>query len=339
MPLMMQNREENQQIAATHIEIGTDVNFGELTRSLFNHLKESHEVEVFLSHEVKSLSQDEDDKSWTLEIKDEANDEKKSVKAKFVFIGAGGGSLDLLDESDIEEGEGFGGFPVSGQWLVCKNEELIKQHHAKVYGKAKVGSPPMSVPHLDSRIIDGKQELLFGPFAGFSTKFLKEGSYLDLPLSITADNILPMISAGLHNLDLTKYLIQQVTQSFEDKIDALREFVPNAQADDWELSIAGQRVQVIKKDEEEGGVLEFGTEIVASADGTIAALLGASPGASTSVSIMIELMQKCFAEQMQSEAWLAKLQEMIPSFGKHLADDKELATKVRKWSHDILELS
>ncbi|PWK22663.1 malate dehydrogenase (quinone) [Arcicella aurantiaca] len=339
MPLMMESREETQKVAATHIEIGTDVNFGELTRSLFNHLKESHGVEVFLSHEVKSLSQDEDDKTWTVEIKDEINDEKKSVKTKFVFIGAGGGSLDLLDESDIKEGEGFGGFPVSGQWLVCKNEDLINQHHAKVYGKAKVGSPPMSVPHLDSRIIDGKQELLFGPFAGFSTKFLKEGSYLDLPLSITADNILPMISAGLHNLDLTKYLIQQVTQSFEDKIDALREFVPNAQADDWELSIAGQRVQVIKKDEEEGGVLEFGTEIVASADGTIAALLGASPGASTSVSIMVELMKKCFPEQMQSEAWLSKLQEMIPSYGKHLADDKELAMKVRKWSHEILELS
>ena len=336
-PLMMNSREKTQKVAATHINIGTDVNFGELTRSLFNHLKEAHGVEVFLNHEVEKLEQNAD-KTWTLNIEDKLLDDKKEIQAKFVFIGAGGGSLGLLNDSDIAEGDGFGGFPVSGQWLVCKNEDLINQHHAKVYGKAKVGAPPMSVPHLDSRIIDGKSELLFGPFAGFSTKFLKEGSYFDLPLSITADNILPMIHAGLHNLPLTKYLIQQVLLSFEDKMDALREFVPNAHSDDWELSIAGQRVQVIKKDTEEGGVLEFGTEIVASADDTIAALLGASPGASTSVSIMIELLQKCFPEQMRSEIWQKKLTEMIPSFGKHLADDKALATQVRAWSHGILGL-
>lgn len=338
MPLVMQHRDPSQKVAATRIALGTDVNFGELTRSLFNHLKEAHEVEVFLNHEVKSLVQDEE-KRWIVRVKDEANDEMKEVKAKFVFIGAGGGALRLLDKSDIKEGDGYGGFPVSGQWLVCKNETLIAQHNAKVYGKAKVGAPPMSVPHLDTRIIDGKKELLFGPFAGISTKFLKEGSYLDLPFSITADNILPMISAGIHNLPLTKYLIEQVLLSFDDKIEALREFIPDAQADDWELSIAGQRVQVIKKDEEEGGVLEFGTEVIASEDGTLAALLGASPGASTSVSIMLELLQKCFKDQMNSEAWRIKLHEMTPSYGMHLADDSEMTQRIRTWTHSVLQLT
>ncbi len=337
IPLVMTDRPADEPVAATKSNIGTDINFGKLTRSLFGHLKGSHDVDVFLNHEVKKLSQD-NAQCWTLEILDEINDEKKHIKAKFVFLGAGGGALRLLEKSGIEEGEGFGGFPVSGQWLVCKNETIIQQHQAKVYGKAKVGAPPMSVPHLDSRIIDGKRELLFGPFAGFSTKFLKKGSYLDLALSLTPDNIFPMISAGIHNLPLTRYLIEQVMLSFEEKIETLREFIPNAQADDWELAVAGQRVQVIKKDEDEGGVLEFGTEVVASADGTLAALLGASPGASTSVSIMLELMEKCFEDQMNSAAWLTKLKTMIPSYGQHLNNDRQLAKTIRSRSHQILGL-
>lgn len=338
MPLLMQKRRRLRKIAATRIKIGTDVNFGELTRGMFNHLKESHGVEVFLNHEVKTLFQDED-KRWTLKIADETNDEKKQVQAKFVFIGAGGGALNLLNKSDIEEGEGYGGFPVSGQWLVCKNEKVIANHHAKVYGKAKIGTPPMSVPHLDTRIIDGKKELLFGPFAGFSTKFLKEGSFFDLPLSLTPDNILPILSVGIHNLPLTKYLIEQVLMSFEDKIEVLREFVINVNKKDWELVTAGQRVQVIKKNEEGGGTLEFGTEVIASADGTLAALLGASPGASTSVSIMLELMHKCFEDKMQSAAWLSKLEEMIPSYGQHLANNASLTHEIRKQTHTLLALT
>ncbi len=338
IPLMMDGRDEREAVAATKSKLGTDINFGELTRNLFQHLSSSHDVEVFLKHEVKKLSQDEQ-RLWTLEIEDEANDQTKYIKAKFVFLGAGGGALRLLEKSGIDEAEGYGGFPVSGQWLVCKNEAIIEQHFAKVYGKAKVGAPPMSVPHLDSRIIAGKKELLFGPFAGFSTKFLKEGSYLDLVLSITHDNILPMLSAGIHNLPLTHYLIKQVLLSFEDKIEDLREFIPNANADDWELAIAGQRVQVIKKDEEEGGILEFGTEVVAASDGTLAALLGASPGASTSVSIMLELMSKCFEAQMSSEAWLTKLKLMIPSYGTMLHNDPMLANAVRNWSNRVLGLA
>jgi malate dehydrogenase (quinone) len=336
-PLIMNAQEDSAKIAATKIDIGTDVNFGELTRSLFEFLTKKYEVDIELNHQVNDLKQDEH-KNWIVEIENENTNEEIEVQAKFVFIGAGGGALRLLEKSEIEEGKGYAGFPVTGQWLICKNDNLIAQHHAKVYGKASVGAPPMSVPHLDTRIIDGKKELLFGPFAGFSTKFLKEGSYLDLPLSINVENLIPMIGAGLHNLSLTKYLIEQVAQSFEDKINDLRKFIPDAKEEDWEIAIAGQRVQVIKKDAEEGGSLEFGTEVIASKDGTIAALLGASPGASTSVSIMLELLQKCFPEKMKSFEWQLKLQEMIPTYGKHLIDDELLAIKTRAASHSVLGL-
>ena len=335
IPLMMKERNPQEPIAVTHTNHGTDLNFGSLTRSLCKHLKNKYEVDVFLNHEVETLEQQED-KSWKLRVEDTLTGEERFVTSQFVFIGAGGGSLRLLEKSDIPEANGYGGFPVSGQWLVCKNEEVIAQHGAKVYGKAKVGTPPMSVPHLDSRMINGKKELLFGPFAGFSTKFLKEGSYLDLPASISFDNILPMLNVGIHNLALTKYLIQQVMLSQEEKVDVLREFIPTAKDEDWELAIAGQRVQVIRKDEEEGGVLEFGTEVVTAKDGTIAALLGASPGASTSVVVMLEVMEECFPELMQSKEWKEKLAEMIPSYGKSLKDDEELTKRVREFTFEVL---
>jgi malate dehydrogenase (quinone) len=338
MPLVMQSRDPAQKIAATRSELGTDVDFGELTRGLFAHLARQPGVGVNLGHEVLSLGRD-DDGRWLAKITDDEHGRaRKTLRARFVFLGAGGGALSLLEKCEIPEGSHYGGFPVSGQWLVCRNPALVERHHAKVYGKAKVGAPPMSVPHLDSRVIEGKRELMFGPFAGFSTKFLKSGSYLDLPLSITPENIWPLISAGIHNVPLTRYLISQVTQTFEDKMSALREFVPEAINDDWELAIAGQRVQVIKKDEHDGGRLEFGTEIVSAADNTIAALLGASPGASTSVSIALDLLADCFPEEMKTPAWQTKLAEMVPSHGKSLSADAALATRARSWSHERLSL-
>jgi len=223
--------------------------------------------------------------------------------------------------------------------LICKNKKVIQKHNAKVYGKAAIGAPPMSVPHLDTRVIDGDKALLFGPFAGFSTKFLKEGSFLDLPLSIAPHNIISLLGVGLHNVALTKYLIEQVSMSMEERMNALREFVPDAKNEDWVLADAGQRVQVIKRDTDEGGVLEFGTEIVASQDGSVAALLGASPGASTAVSIMLDVLSKCFPKEMKSTAWQTKLKQMIPSYGQHLMDDKNLATTTRAWSHQLLGLT
>jgi malate dehydrogenase (quinone) len=336
MPLVMKDRNPAEKVAATRMTLGTDVNFGSLTRMMFNRLQEQEKVEMHFSHEVKKLKQK--DGLWQVRVKDEITGEKRNVFAKFVFIGAGGGSLPLLEKSGIPEGNGFGGFPVSGQWLKCTNPEVIEQHNAKVYGKASVGAPPMSVPHLDTRMIDGKKALLFGPYAGFSTRFLKNGSLLDLPLSIKPNNIMPMIAAGLDNLPLTKYLINQVRQSQDDRLQALREYLPTAKAGDWELETAGQRVQVIKKDEKHGGILEFGTEVVSAADGSIAALLGASPGASTAVSIMLTLMSRCFPQYVSKTEWQAKLSQMIPSYGLSLSDDPVLMETLRTQTSHALKL-
>ncbi|MFZ4862795.1 malate:quinone oxidoreductase [Sphingobacterium sp. Mn56C] len=337
VPLMMKDRNLDEPIAATRMDIGTDVNFGSLTRDLINYLNKKNNITLSLSQEVKDIERQENGR-WDVEVKDLKTGEKRAINAEFVFIGAGGHSLLLLEKSGIPEARGYGGFPVGGQWLRCTNEEIIKQHQAKVYGKASVGAPPMSVPHLDTRYIDGKQALLFGPYAGFSTKFLKQGSYFDLPASIKLSNIKPMLSAGLDNLPLTKYLITEVMKKPKDKLDALKQFMPTAKLEDWEIEKAGQRVQVIKKDPKHGGILEFGTEVVSSADGSIAALLGASPGASTSVAIMIQLLKKCFPERAKSEAYKAKLRELIPSWGQSLNNNPELCAEVRAMTHQVLKL-
>lgn len=337
IPLIMEGRDPNQQVAATYMPLGTDVNFGALTRAMFRCLKEMDGVTLHFNQEVRDLDKEESG-HWEVSIRDRETHERRKIYTKFVFIGAGGGSLPLLLKSGISEGRGYGGFPVSGQWLRCTNPEIIDKHHAKVYGLAEVGSPPMSVPHLDTRMIKGKQELLFGPYAGFSTKFLKKGSLFDLPFSVNLRNIRPMIAAGLHNIPLTKYLIEQVSQSPDERLDALKSYFPEARLDDWELEIAGQRVQVIKKDEEEGGILEFGTEVVSAADGSLAALLGASPGASTAVSIMLNLLEKCFPEQLRTQAWQQKLREMIPSYGQSLGDNPELCREVRTFTSEVLDL-
>lgn len=335
-PLIMEGRTLNEPVAATKMDLGTDVNFGALTRCLVDCLKKMNGVQIHFDHEVRDIEKQDD--FWKIKVKDESTGGNRTVRSKFVFIGAGGGSLPLLLKSGIPEAKGYGGFPVSGQWLRCKNEEVIKQHFAKVYGTAKVGSPPMSVPHLDTRWIKGKRELLFGPYAGFTTKFLKHGSLFDLFKSIKLSNIRPMIAAGIHNLPLTKYLIEQVRLTPEARLDALKEYYPNAKMEDWELAIAGYRVQVIKKDEEEGGILEFGTEVVSSSDGSIAALLGASPGASTAVSIMLDLLKRCFPEQMLQEEWQQKIQQMIPSYGKPLGDDAQLCKEIRHYTSSVLGL-
>lgn len=337
MPLIMEGRDKSQKVAATRMEIGTDVNFGELTRRMFDYLKGLDGVTLHFNHEVRKLKRQPDGR-WQVKVKDRASGDKRKVKAKFVFIGAGGGSLHLLEKSDIPEGKGYGGFPVSGQWLKCTNPAVIKKHQAKVYGKAAVGSPPMSVPHLDTRMINGKRELLFGPYAGFSTKFLKSGSYFDLARSIKVNNLRPMMAAGIKNIPLTRYLIDQVRQSPEDRMAALRQYFPNARSEDWKLEMAGQRVQVIKKDPRHGGVLEFGTEVVSAADGSIAALLGASPGASTAVSIMLDLLERCFKNTLNSAEWQAKLKQMIPSYGEPLGEDAQLLEEVREHTSEVLGL-
>lgn len=338
LPLMMEERKSDHHIACTSNPLGTDVNFGSLTRNMIHFLEGQEGVEVYMGHHVKDLTRMNNGR-WMIELKDLATKEEKKDLADFVFIGAGGGSLILLEKSDIPEAEGFGGFPVGGQWLRCINPEVIERHDAKVYGKAAVGAPPMSVPHLDTRTIDGERSLLFGPYASFSTKFLKEGSFIDLFLSIESHNIWPLLSAGAKNLPLTKYLIEQVFLSDEERFGELKNFYPNANPNDWELVQAGQRVQVIKKNASGKGELKFGTEVVSEQHGTLSALLGASPGASTSVSIMLQLMEKCFPENFSSEKWQNKIKEMIPSFGNKLNENQPLLQEIRSYTSSKLNLN
>ncbi|MBL7561124.1 malate dehydrogenase (quinone) [Olleya sp. YSTF-M6] len=318
-PLIMQNREDDEVMAASRIDRGTEVNYGNLTKTLFNILETKYNTPVHCNMEVKDIDPSPDI-DWTVEVENLETKEKFNLESKHVFIGAGGGSLLLLQKVEIEEKEGYGGFPISGEWLVCKNEAIINQHNAKVYSKAGLGDPPMSTPHLDTRYINGKRELLFGPFAGFSPKFLKEGSNFDLLKSVKFDNISPLLGAFWHNLPLTKYLIEQVTSSHEDRMDALRKFVKDAKSDDWELLVAGQRVQIIKKDEYEGGVLQFGTEVVSSKDGSITCLLGASPGASTATSVMLQVLEQAFPEILNSDKGQAIMKQMIPFWNTEVTE-------------------
>lgn len=326
VPLMMEGRKSEEPIAITYDETGTDVNFGALTKKLISNLQEKH-VEVNYKHEVQDIKK-QDNGNWNVVIKDLTSGQITNYETEFVFIGAGGASLPLLQKTGIKESKHIGGFPVSGLFLRCKNPDVIKQHHAKVYGKAEVGAPPMSVPHLDTRFVNGERSLLFGPFAGFSSKFLKTGSYLDLIKSVKPNNIVTMLSAGVKEFNLTKYLVSQLMLSNEERVDDLRVFFPEAKDEDWEVITAGQRVQVIKDTDKSKGNLQFGTEVITSEDGTLAALLGASPGASTAVDIMFDVLQRCY--QSEFSGWESKIKEMVPSFGLKLSEHEDVYHAVNK---------
>jgi len=334
-PLLMDERQSGVPVAATRIASGTDIDYSALTRHLLEYVT-SHGAKLRTETQVTSLRRLRNG-SWRVHVRDVVGNTPHTVDAKFVFVGAGGGALALLQNSGIPEIRGFGGFPVSGEFLRTSNPAIVARHDAKVYGKASIGAPPMSVPHLDTRVVDGEKSLLFGPFAGFTPKFLKRGSWYDLPFSIRWHNIVPMLSVAVTNLSLIRYLLGELTASQAKRLADLRQFMPTAQMSDWEIITAGQRVQVIKKDAKKGGVLQFGTEVVASADGSIAGLLGASPGASVSVQIMIELLEKCFPESFAR--WTPKLKKMIPSFGTRLSDSPAVAKESLRYTAEVLKLN
>ncbi|TDL96606.1 malate dehydrogenase (quinone) [Macrococcus carouselicus] len=334
VPLMMEGRDPDEVMALTRMDSGTDINFGQLTEDLFDVLQEQG-VNIEYRHLVKDLNQVQGG-GWQVKVYNEDKKKMEYHNADFVFIGAGGYSLPLLQKTNIPESKHIGGFPVSGLFLVCKDPAIVEKHHAKVYGKAKIGAPPMSVPHLDTRYIDGEQSLLFGPYAGFSPKFLKTGSYLDLFGSVKPNNLLTMLSAGAKELKLTQYLIEQVMQSKDQRIEELREFVPEAKAEDWDIVVAGQRVQVIKDTDQGKGTLQFGTEVITSQDGSVAALLGASPGASTAAHVMLEVVVRCFGSQIPNIE--ERLKKIIPSYGQKLGENEALFEQVNQEVSEALNL-
>lgn len=336
-PLIIEGRDRNEPIAATRIVTGADVDYGSLTHLLVAQLTAQPGFSVHYKHRVRDLTR-ADDGRWTVEVEDAATGEVHATSAKFVFIGAGGASITLLQKSGIPEGHGYGGFPVSGIWLRCDVDQVSVRHHAKVYGKAGHGSPPMSVPHLDTRIIDGKRSLLFGPYAGFSSKFLKHGSLSDLFMSIRPGNILPLLAVARDDWQLTEYLVGQVLQTSGHMFSTLQEFFPNANRHDWTEAVAGQRVQIIKPDNKRGGELEFGTELVAAGDKSLVALLGASPGASTAAFIALEVLQKCFAGELTDSAWLPRLKQIIPTYGIDLKTDADACRTIRAETAQTLNL-
>jgi malate dehydrogenase (quinone) len=337
IPMMMKNRARDERMGVTKMTAGTDVDFEMISRGMMAHLKETDGFEVKTNHEVKGFKKLSDG-TWRVKIKDKKTGKSITEHTKFVFVGGGGGSLPLLQKSGIKEGKGYGGFPVSGKFMRCKDPEIIEQHRAKVYGKAAAGSPPMSMPHLDERRISNEDSLLFGPYAGMSMKFLKTGSIFDLMKSIRLHNIWPMLSVARHEFGLIKYLVGQVMQSKSDRFKFLKIYFPTAQEKNWELYTAGQRVQIMKKDKKKGGVLKLGTEIINNSEGSFAALLGASPGASTAVTIMLDVLERCFPEQMKTEDWKKKITEMIPTYGKSLIEDQDLCRDTRKATAKVLDL-
>jgi malate dehydrogenase (quinone) len=335
VPLVMEGRDDDQRVAATRMITGTDVDYGALTHLLVSQLQAQPGFSLHYRHRVVDLDR-LDDGRWSLTVKDAETGEERTVSAKFVFIGAGGGGLELLEKSKIPEGRGYGGFPVSGIWLRCDVDGVSERHHAKVYGKAAEGSPPMSVPHLDTRIIDGKRSLLFGPYAGFSSKFRKHGSYSDLFRSIESGNIRPMLAVARQNLDLEEYLIGQVLQTESHQFATLQQFFPAAERQDWRKAVAGQRVQIIMPDPQHTGVLEFGTEQVGSADHSIVALLGASPGASTAALIAVQVVERCFANELTSGGWVDRLKTIIPTYGIDLKRDAQATRETRARTATVL---
>jgi malate dehydrogenase (quinone) len=339
VPIMMEGRDPKQGVAATWSPLGTDVNFGEITRQYVSFLKSQPQFSLQTSSEVRDIRRNVDG-TWRVTFRNlKDGTDGHTVDARFLFLGAGGGALPLLQMSGIPEAEDYAGFPVGGSFLVTDNPAVAGRHLAKAYGKASVGSPPMSVPHLDTRVLDGKQVILFGPFATFSTKFLKEGSFFDLPASVTLENIAPMLHVGWDEFDLVQYLAGQLMMSDADRLAALRGYFPQAKDEDWRLWQAGQRVQIIKRDKNKGGVLKLGTEIVNSQDRSIAALLGASPGASTAAPIMLDLLKKVFSDKVATPAWQDKLRRIVPSYGKTLNDDPRLVAAEWAYTGEKLQLA
>jgi malate dehydrogenase (quinone) len=335
LPFMAAKRDFSEPTALNWAADGTDVDFGALSRQLVGFCVRGGATALF-GHEVRDLTR-QSDGGWTLRVHNRRTGEKRRLNARFVFVGAGGDALPLLQKSGIKEVRGYAGFPIGGRFLRTDNPALTATHRAKVYGAPSPGAPPLGALHLDLRFVNGKSWLVFGPYAGWSPKFLKHGHFTDLPRSIKPDNLVSMLGVGVTQLTLLNYLIGQLRLSEPDRVRALREFAPSATDSDWELTVAGQRVQVIRRVKRRGGALDFNTTLLSAEDGSIAGLLGGSPGASTAVPAMLDVLRRCFADRYA--AWLPTLKEMVPSLGIELSREPALFDDVWSWGTKALALA
>ncbi|QLY28733.1 malate dehydrogenase (quinone) [Nocardia huaxiensis] len=306
-PLVMNGRTPGEPMAATRYEAGTDIDFGALTHALVDAMADAG-ADIRLRREVTGLRRTPAG-VWAVTGRDRNTKARFGIEARFVFVGAGGYALKLLQQARIPEVRGYAVFPFGAQFLRTDNPAVVARHEAKVYSQAALGAPPMSVPHLDKRLVDGRESLLFGPYATFSTRLLKNGRRTDLFTTLRPRNLAVLIAVGIQNMSLIGYLIGQLLSTRKRKFAQLQRFYPEADPADWYPVQAGQRAQLVKPDPDRIGVLTFGTELVTSVDGTIAGLLGASPGASTAPAIMLDLLDRCFPDH--AAAWEPTLRKLF----------------------------
>lgn len=308
-PLVMSGRTDGEAIAATRHPRGTDVDFGALTRQLTGLIAARGGTALF-GHDVRAIDRAQAG-GWI--VSGSGPDRARfSITAKHVFVGAGGFALRLLQRAKLPEVRGYAVLPVGAAFYRCSTPEVVAQHEAKIYGQAAIGAPPMSVPHLDKRVVDGTGHLLFGPYATFSTKLLKRGKLTDFFTTLRWHNLHTIVAAGAQNLSLVRYLVAELAARPRKKFAQVQRFYPESKFSEWELILAGQRAQLVKPDPRKIGALQQGTELVVSADNSISGLLGASPGASTAVPIMLDLLRRCFPDSWGA-TWRDALSEAIPS--------------------------
>ncbi|WP_076478429.1 malate dehydrogenase (quinone) [Williamsia sterculiae] len=307
-PLVMEGRPAAQRVAATRHPGGTDVDFGALTRGLTTVIT-SCGGEVRLGHDVRSLRRDASG-SWVVRCRN--RDGEFSVRSPQVFVGAGGHALRLLQRAHLPEVRGYAVLPVGAAFLRCSDPTVVSRHRSKVYGQAAVGAPPMSVPHLDRRVVDGTPHLMFGPYATFSTKLLTRGRWTDFFTTVRSHNMVVILAAMVQNVSLIRYLIGQLAARPRHRFRQLQRYYPRARRDQWTLVAAGQRAQLITPDRRRIGVIQQGTELIVSADGSMSGLLGASPGASTAVPIMVDLLRRCFPDRWR-DRWAEAMSVAIPA--------------------------
>lgn len=311
-PLMVEGRTDDEPMAATRHLGGTDVDFGALTEGLTRIVTDAG-GQVLLDHEVRSLRRSSDG-AWV--VAGRTGSGRFELRGRRVFVGAGGMALRLLQRARLPEIRGYAVLPVGAAFFRCSTPEVVARHESKVYSQAGIGAPPMSVPHLDRRFVNGTGHLMFGPYATFSTKLLKQGRLTDFFTTLQWHNLHVIAAALIQNLSLMRYLLGELAARPRKKFAKLQHFYPKADLDQWELIPAGQRAQLVTPDHRRIGVLHQGTELVVGGGGTIAGLLGASPGASTAVPIMLNLLQQCFPVEWQ-KSWKNIVNEAIPGHDPH----------------------